>query len=52
MDKGEKGKVPYILSNIEKRMCSLCPVRAGSKCAQDKLVSSKKAMGQMPGGKF
>ncbi len=50
MDRGEERKVPYILSNIERCMCSLCPVQTDSKCAQDKLVSSKKAMEQMPRG--
>ena len=50
MNKGEKKKVPYTLANIEKCMCSLCPVQADSKCAQDKLTSSKAAMKQMPRG--
>jgi len=50
MNKGEKKKVPYTLANIEKCMCSLCPVQADSKCAQDKLTSSKAAMKQMPSG--
>ncbi len=45
----EKGEgtdllVPYVRSNIEKCMCSLCPVQADSKCAQDKLQNSKKEM--------
>ncbi len=50
MNKSEERKVTYTLSNIEKCMCSLCPVQADSKCAQDKLVSSKKAMEQIPRG--
>ncbi|NLN44883.1 MAG: DUF2769 domain-containing protein [Methanosarcina sp.] len=51
----EKGRgtdllVPYARSNIERCMCSLCPVQADSKCAQDKLQSSGKAMKDMPEG--
>ncbi len=51
----EKGRgtnflVPYARSNIEKCMCSQCPVQADSKCAQEKLQSSGKEMENMPGG--
>lgn len=53
----EKGRgtdllVPYARSNIEKCMCSQCPVQGDSKCAQDKLRSSGEAMKKMPGGEI
>ncbi|MCO5384059.1 MAG: DUF2769 domain-containing protein [Methanosarcina barkeri] len=48
-ERGTDFEVPYARANIEKCMCSQCPVQADSKCAQDKLQSSKKAMRGMPG---
>jgi hypothetical protein len=51
---GERGtdfEVPYVKENINKCRCPQCPVQADSKCAQDKLESSKKAMESMSGEK-
>jgi hypothetical protein len=42
--------VPYAWANINKCLCSECPVQADSKYAQDKLRSSKKEMEKMPAG--
>ena len=36
MSKSAGAKVPYVVSNIERCMCSQCPVQADSVCAQDK----------------
>jgi hypothetical protein len=47
---GTDSKVPYKRSNIEKCRCPQCPVQADSKCAQEKLQSSKKLMENMPAG--
>ncbi|WP_292465937.1 DUF2769 domain-containing protein [Methanolobus sp.] len=49
MDNDGSLKVPYIKGNIERCMCSECPVQADSKCAQDKLERSKKIMANMSG---
>lgn len=49
-ESGKNSKVPYVRSNIERCMCSQCPVQAESKCAQEKLQSSKKLMENMPSG--
>ncbi|MDY0385754.1 MAG: DUF2769 domain-containing protein [Methanolobus sp.] len=49
MNKDENLKVPYLKENIERCMCSVCPVQADSKCAQDKLESSKKMMADLSG---
>ena len=50
-ERGTDFEVPYARENIQKCMCSQCPVQANSKCAQDKLESSKKAMENMSGEK-
>jgi len=34
-------KVPYTVSNIERCMCSQCPVQADSVCAQEKFSTLK-----------
>ncbi len=40
--------VPYERENINRCRCPQCPVQADSKCAQDKIRSSKQAMENMP----
>jgi hypothetical protein len=50
MDKSEDKKVPYTTSNINKCMCSECPVQADSQCAMDKLRKSKKEAEKLPAG--
>lgn len=44
-------EVPYARENINKCRCPQCPVQFDSKCAQDKLESSEKAMEKMSGEK-
>ncbi len=51
MNKSSNPKVPYIAENIEKCMCSECPVQAGSKCVSEKLKSSKEEMKHLGKGK-
>jgi hypothetical protein len=36
--------VPFTVSNIEKCMCSKCPVQAGSSCAQEQIGNLKNEM--------
>ncbi|AAM06607.1 DUF2769 domain-containing protein [Methanosarcina acetivorans] len=42
--------VPYVWENISRCRCPECPVQADSRCAQDKIKSSRKAMEYMPAG--
>lgn len=43
--------VPYKAENINRCMCSECPVQADSDCTKEKLQKSKQEMGKMPAGK-
>ncbi|MGB9131778.1 MAG: DUF2769 domain-containing protein [Methanosarcina sp.] len=45
-----ENKVPYTVSNIEKCMCSQCPVQANSVCAQEKFSSLKNEIKSSGGG--
>ena len=41
MSKFADAKVPYIASNLERCMCSQCPVQSESACAQEKIGNFK-----------
>ncbi|MGB9927775.1 MAG: DUF2769 domain-containing protein [Methanosarcina sp.] len=47
---GTGSRVPYKRENIERCMCSQCPVQQDSKCAKEKLQSSGQKMKNMPAG--
>ncbi len=51
MNKSSNPKVPYIAENIERCMCSECPVQTGSQCVSQKLESSKEEMKHLGAGK-
>jgi hypothetical protein len=44
MSKSAGAKVPYVVSNIERCMCSQCPVQAGSVCVQEGIGNLKNEM--------
>ncbi len=47
-ERGTDFVVPYARANISRCRCPQCPVQADSKCAQDKIQSSKQAIENMP----